>query len=341
MEEIVFDERELNYLGLTGTDKSNKKVFLVLSANYGNVGDIGITIAQKKVLKNIFPDRKIIEVPMINFYDYEKLMRKIVNDDDIITIVGGGNIGNIYPLCEEYRRFIIENYPNNKIFSFPQSIFFEDNDFGKSELEKTINVYNNHPNLTIFVREDRSYNKMKEIFKNDVILVPDIVLSLKNLNISKEPRHTVSICLRHDIESAIPENTFDVLKKSLKKHNITDTTAISTHMGNITINSCDEEKHFYDLLEKFAKSKVVITDRLHGMIFSIITNTPCIVFDNSNHKISATYKTWLKDFKTVKFLEDYDDEKIQITIDEIMNCQEHIHDFDHKFEPLFNKLKEN
>ena len=32
---------------------------------------------------------------------------------------------------------------------------------------------------------------------------------------------------------------------------------------------------------------LVITDRLHAVIFCIITNTPCIAFDNATHKVSG------------------------------------------------------
>ena len=52
---------------------------------------------------------------------------------------------------------------------------------------------------------------------------------------------------------------------------------------------------FHTKRDKFSKAELVITDRLHGMIFSVITKTPCLVFDNKNHKISETYTAWLKD----------------------------------------------
>ena len=39
----------------------------------------------------------------------------------------------------------------------------------------------------------------------------------------------------------------------------------------------------------------MITDRLHGMIFAYITNTPCIAIDNSNGKVKNFYKTWFED----------------------------------------------
>ena len=37
-------------------------------------------------------------------------------------------------------------------------------------------------------------------------------------------------------------------------------------------------------IEEFQSAELVITDRLHGMIFSVITGTPCIAFDNLMRK---------------------------------------------------------
>ena len=45
-----------------------------------------------------------------------------------------------------------------------------------------------------------------------------------------------------------------------------------------------------DKFKDFQKSELVITDRLHGMIFCYITKTPCIVMPNNNHKILMTYE---------------------------------------------------
>ena len=48
---------------------------------------------------------------------------------------------------------------------------------------------------------------------------------------------------------------------------------------------------------------VVITDRLHGMILSIITGTPCIVFGNNYHKVESSYYSWFKDLEYVSFIQ--------------------------------------
>ena len=68
------------------------------------------------------------------------------------------------------------------------------------------------------------------------------------------------------------------------------------------------------MLKKFAKAKIVVTDRLHGMIFTIITNTPCIAINNLSGKVKGVYDT-LSDIEKNKiiFIEDKADvEKIKI-----------------------------
>ena len=113
----------MNY-NFSNISKNDKKVFLMLSPDYANVGDIAISLAQEKILKKAYPDRYFIEIPMLNFYNYINNIKNIINDNDIITIIGGGNMGSVYLEGEERRRAIIETFPNNTIISFPQSIDF-------------------------------------------------------------------------------------------------------------------------------------------------------------------------------------------------------------------------
>ena len=54
---------------------------------------------------------------------------------------------------------------------------------------------------------------------------------------------------------------------------------------------CEEE--FQKKLQEFANYKLVITDRFHGTIFSLITNTPVIVLNSTDHKLSSGVN-WFK-----------------------------------------------
>jgi pyruvyl transferase EpsI len=64
-----------------------------------------------------------------------------------------------------------------------------------------------------------------------------------------------------------------------------------------------EEKREAELRKKwkeFLSARVVITDRLHGMVFAAITGTPCIVLTNYNHKLSGSYQ-WLESLHYIKY----------------------------------------
>ena len=55
-------------------------------------------------------------------------------------------------------------------------------------------------------------------------------------------------------------------------------------------------------LMRFARRQVVVTDRLHGMIFSAVTGTPCVVLSSYNHKIQEYYEAFFRDSNAVFFI---------------------------------------
>lgn len=63
----------------------------------------------------------------------------------------------------------------------------------------------------------------------------------------------------------------------------------------------NEEHHrkcVIDKLQEFSTVRLVITDRLHGMVFSVITGTACIAF--RNYKIEGIYK-WIEYLQYIQF----------------------------------------
>ena len=59
-------------------------------------------------------------------------------------------------------------------------------------------------------------------------------------------------------------------------------------------------------MSEFASCKLVITDRLHGMIFSAITGTKCFALDNLSKKVSGGYE-WVKDLGYITLCKDTDE----------------------------------
>lgn len=299
---------------------SNKpKVFIFLAADYGNIGDIAITIAQEKFLMKYFNNYEIIKIPIKKTYNYYKYIRRNIKSNDIITIIGGGNLGDIYYGFELKRQFIIKKFKNNKIISFPQSIYFTETKFGNKIKRMTQKIYNDHPNLVLFSRESKTFDIMKQLFKNNKIyLVPDIVLSYDcDFNYNRE---NILLCFRNDCEQKINNDVKFKLVDSIIKKYKNQVIKTDTHI-NIKNNIDNLDDLFEKKLTEFSKAKLVITDRLHGMIFCVITRTPCIVLPNSNHKILKTYENWLNDIEWIKYFEELSIQEIMKQIEQYIKLE--------------------
>ena len=63
-------------------------------------------------------------------------------------------------------------------------------------------------------------------------------------------------------------------------------------------------------LEEFKMAKLVVTDRLHGMIFAAITGTNCIVLNSRSRKLKGCYE-WIRSLGYIRCADDVEDILIQ------------------------------
>ena len=292
-------------------DNSKQKIVVALAADYGNLGDVAITYAQTKFLREKFPDAEVIDFPISKTFTEMKSLKRIIGPEDIITIVGGGNTGDMYDDIEFCRQFVINQFPNNRIICFPQTIDFSGIPSGRKALKKAIMVYGRHEKLSLSAREEKSFNKFSQLFINNrVVMAPDIVLSLDEADLTV-CREGVTFVLRADGEKSISES---LQKELIEKVSANYSVRFNDTHVNKTKMSVKERKDELDTIwNVFRKSELVITDRLHGMIFCAITNTPCIAINNSNKKVAGVYNAWLKDSQTIRVMENFNvDEALQL-----------------------------
>ena len=98
------------------------------------------------------------------------------------------------------------------------------------------------------------------------------------------------------------------VKKAVTKHKIrcVEPHIIACgieHLRKKRVTKENREKELLKLIELISHSGFVVTDRLHGMIMSIISGTPCIALDNSSKKVSGVYE-FIKDISTVKLIKE-------------------------------------
>lgn len=300
--------------------KDKKKIILTLLPTHGNLGDHAIAYASKKYLEDNFKGYEILEMDMYEIYKYGKVLKSILTQDDYIFTLGGGNMGNLYHQEEWTRRFIIKTFKDTPIVSLPQTINFTKDRNGEKEFEKTKKIYNQNKNLTIVGREEKSFNMMKNAFTNaNVVLNPDIVLYLENMDLYQGlERNNIMICLRQDKEGYISLEKRSEIINSIK--NKYKNVIVSDTVINKNINKDTRENELKKLWKQFYESKVVITDRLHGMIFAAITKTPCIVIRNSDHKITGSYE-WIKKLNYIRLIEDFSISNIEKNLTEVLNLK--------------------
>lgn len=331
IDRYYFWQRKFFKLKLLVNNKLNRSVFLLLGVpRHGNIGDRSITLAEVKFLKKINQHKSILSLPR-----NVSVQNLPVRKSAIIILHGGGNFGDTYLHEEEYRRNIIASFPENQIILFPQTIYFENNE----ELRKSIKIYSVHPNLTLIAREQISFNIMKEHFKkNKVLLTPDIVMSL-NLP-SHKKRAGLTCVLRNDCEKTISDKEHKIIKDFTDKYFVRQTTwtdMLSTMPKNKIIRKSDYTITINKLRE-FQRAELVITDRLHGMIFALVTKTPCIVLTNFNHKIKGVF-TWIKQAGYDEFIKFTDSPKKIEEVFKTIDFRKNYHYSPETYEAYWSKIQ--
>lgn len=275
-----------------------KSVFLLLTPEHGNIGDQGIALAETILLNNLgiqyieLTGRKLEQMKIRNQFSALNGFPILLN--------GGGYLGTIWMDSENIARSIILNNPDSPIMFLPNTIYYEDSDIGRREFQKSKIIYNGHKNLCLYAREQSSYNKMLRAYKN-VKLIPDVVLSLDPYSFNIE-RKGCLLCLRSDREKTRTNDDDDHLI-SIINELFPDQYSFTDMIGQEYIPVNKRKAAVEGKLNEFCGAELVITDRLHGMIFCALSGTPCIVINSQSPKIKGCYE-WIKDLEYIKFVDD-------------------------------------
>lgn len=279
--------------------------YLIDTPTHGNLGDQAIVIAERQFLKK----NKISTYELsADALDYkEKLFAKLTPMNRYILVPGGGFLGALWPNEEERFRRIINAFKNHKIIVFPHTVTFDlDSEAGRNYLKQSQEIYSSHPDLTIFVREHQSYEFMKKYFPSvKCILVPDIVTIL-NVNLKSQNRDGILLCLRADLEKSITNSEVFKIEQTLKAKYPNENLEYTDTVVPYNIPAAYRKREVNKKLQQFSKAKLVITDRLHGMVFSALMGTPCIALGNINGKVKNVYE-WIKHNEYIKFVDDMEE----------------------------------
>lgn len=283
--------------------------------NHGNVGDSAIWLGEIDYFKNWHNIRPSF-VSNLARHSSEQL-RKVLPEGPIF-IHGGGNFGDIWPLHQDFREKIIQEFRNRKIIQLPQSLHFEN----AERLRKTAAIINAHADFTLLVRDRKSYATARENFKCNVSLCPDMAFAMGSQKIEKQPDIPLLLLLRKDKERA--HESVGTIRNVLGQYVVDDwpdeeenlnpkilkqTLPELPKLGWRMFNRFAARELFYSRLAKYrvalgfnaiGSAQFIISDRLHTHILSVLLDRPHIVLDNSYGKISNFVAAWTSDVSNMK-----------------------------------------
>lgn len=271
-------------------------IYIIGSAIHTNLGDHLITMGETDFLKEIFPNRKIIEIPTEVYQIYKEKLINSIPKEALIVINGGGWMGNIWIKEELLIQDIVSSFYENRVIIFPQTIYYsQDIEPYDDLIVSARKSFEKCPKLLLTVRDEQSYLFARKYYpKTKSILVPDIGLYYYGKKeYSRNTNKKVFYCLRDDREISRSGDIIKQVKSILEQKGFIQ-GKINTMYKN-RVSEFNRRKVVETRLTDFSEASLVVTDRLHGMIFSFIAGVPCMILDNSTKKVSGVYKKWLKD----------------------------------------------
>lgn len=282
-----------------------KKCFVFLSADYPNLGDVAIGYAQHRFLKERLSEYTIVDVPASKTLSALQQVKRIIGPDDIVTIAGGGNMSDLYPDLELLRLMIVRTFPRNKVIAFPLTAIYGNTKRARELQLLGKRIYRRHKNFTMAVRDETTLSLVQDLFPDvKTVHTPDIVVSL-DYRKDYTRDNTVMFCMRNDFERATDDDTAEKLKDACRSQGLKIECFDTLLPREDRLSAGEAEKLLTDLWERLGRCALVVTDRLHAMLFAYITGTPAIVMPNNNHKVTEIYQ-WIKDCGNITMIKSAD-----------------------------------
>lgn len=288
---------------------AGKSCALLDYPDHANVGDSAIWFGERMYL-----GRRGVPVRYTcSRYTYSEDRLRLRVGEGTILIHGGGNLGDLWPPHQELREAVIRAFPRNKIIQLPQTIWFKE----RRNLARARAVFDGHPDLTILVRDRRSLELARNEFRATSLLCPDMAFALGPLQRPLAPDQDLVCLLRQDIES-VGHASAAMGLNAVSVDWIADPGSVRLRLDRWLADQSSRHprvsdwcspllaplrRRVWDELARervhrgcavLARGKVVVTDRLHGHILSLLLGIQHVILDNSYGKVSSFYETWTR-----------------------------------------------
>jgi exopolysaccharide biosynthesis predicted pyruvyltransferase EpsI len=271
--------------------------------DHSNVGDSAIWLGEMAWLDQA--GRRPAYSAALGEFSADELLRAAPHGP--ILIHGGGNFGTLWSRHEEFRLLLLRRFPGRPIVQLPQSIHYSD-PARALEMAEAIRA---HGAFTLLVRDADSLDFARRHFECETRLCPDAALYLGSFE-RKPATVDILALLRNDRESvaegpvAMPPGTLatdwptedgfqrKLLRSRLKLDSL---FAFTTQGKRLRRHRMLANWRLRRGLATLSKGKVVVTDRLHAHILSLLLDIPHVALDNTYGKVAAFAAQWTEHYR--------------------------------------------
>ena len=284
-----------------------------------NCGDHAAWLGEKRLLSEL--GLSATYECSVQSYDREAMAAKL--GSGTILMHGGDGFGDRYPSHHDFRLRVLQDFPKSKVVFFPQQVTALDSDY----LKRTADSIAEHPDITLFARGLIAQQLFGRYFgkKARVALAPDMSFMLGPQPRAQEPLYDIVWLARTDSERA-SDSTETAARLSSRG---AEKSVLPRFADGIDINVVvkqrpptvlltdwfslffenEEARLAYRRLPFDARSqayldralyilslgRIVITDRLHGHILSLLLGIPHVFLNNDSGKNWNFYETWTRE----------------------------------------------
>lgn len=217
-----------------------------------------------------------------------------------IVLHGGGNLGDLYPGHERFRRAVVAARPDCPVVILPQTVHFRD----PAEAAASARIYRAHPDLVLCVRDETSREiAQRELGLPRVVLAPDMAHLLWPLGTGGGGDGELRL-LRTDGEATAadgggcdwnavlgaPTKTAIRLLGALHRLDGRVPTGLPLHALWCRV----ADRILAEATAAFAPWRRIVTSRLHGHILACLMGKETVLIDNSYGKNRAYWRAWTR-----------------------------------------------
>lgn len=307
--ETLLDDLKQRLLGLLEVLPVNRPLVYLDYPVHLNFGDLLIMRGTERFYAE-HGHRVLLRSAYMNFLDRA---RSRISSQTILVMHGGGNFGDLYPVHQDFREEIVRRFPDNRIVILPQSVHFS----SAAELERSAQVFRQHQDLVLCVRDHDSLAHVRARFTHNCVLMPDMAHQLWRGYQPHPARVDRTLRLlrldgeasEHPGQAEMQQQAMDwldfnprwscwIFGRILELHTLEGKYGYELGSRALWYRYC-ELLHRY-MESRFREYTDIVTSRLHGMIFGLLLGKRVRYLDNSYGKLSGYARTWFDDSVPVR-----------------------------------------